>query len=176
MRVGSSYHAYGGKLVPVKTIIRHENYDPYVIDFDFSLIELKKPLQFTESIQPVALPEQDFKVPSGGACSVSGWGNTQSIGESRNQLRVAIVPVVKQEDCEAAYGGMGLTISPRMICAGYKEGGKDSCQGDSGGPLVYDGVLNGVVSWGLGCAEAGYPGVYARVSAVRDWIKENSGV
>lgn len=161
-------------MVSVKKIIRHENYNPYIIDYDFSLLELTEPLKLTESVQVVPLPEQDTEVPTGGACSVSGWGNTQAIGEGREQLRVAIVPVVGQSDCEAAY--QGFTISPRMICAGYKEGGKDSCQGDSGGPLVYNGVLNGVVSWGLGCAQPNYPGVYARVAAARDWIRQNSGV
>ena len=65
-----------------------------------------------------------------------------------------------------------------MICAGdLSNGGIDSCQGDSGGPLFVDcedrkTVLVGVVSWGYGCADQGYPGVYANVSELSDFIVE----
>jgi len=53
-----------------------------------------------------------------------------------------------------------------MVCAGVPEGGKDSCQGDNGGPLVLknSGRQVGIVSWGNGCAEKGYPGVYSNLA------------
>uniref|UniRef100_A0A3Q1EUP0 trypsin n=1 Tax=Acanthochromis polyacanthus TaxID=80966 RepID=A0A3Q1EUP0_9TELE len=89
---------------------------------------------------------------------------------SPQRLQEVNVPIVTNSDCSNSYGG----ITDNMICAGLTEGGKDSCQGDSGGPLVSKNdsiwVLAGVVSFGNGCAEPNFPGVYARVSQYQSWI------
>lgn len=193
IRAGSDLYRSGGVVVRVEKILQHEKFDYSKIDFDFSLLKLAAPLNFSDLIQPIALPSQDEIVEDDSLCIVTGWGNTQNSQESRDKLRAAYVPSVNQAECDAAYRNFG-GITDRMICAGYKSGGKDACQGlllerrllrrflnylftgDSGGPLVSGEKLVGVVSWGYGCAIAGYPGVYSRVAAARDWIKEKSGV
>ncbi|XP_063702860.1 trypsin-1-like [Culicoides brevitarsis] len=175
VRVGSSFNAKGGELVQVQSLLVHPQYDSNTIDYDFALLKLNKSLEFSETVQPVKLTEQDKSPAAGTLCTVSGWGNTQNPNESSDKLRAVSVPVVDQEECAQKYNEF-YGVTPRMLCAGLEEGGKDSCQGDSGGPLTSNGVLVGVVSWGKGCALKNFPGVYARVAAVRNWVRENSGV
>jgi hypothetical protein len=64
-----------------------------------------------------------------------------------------------------------------MLCAGYLgRGGVDTCQGDSGGPLLVSTSAGlrqaGITSWGVGCADKEYPGVYARIGTaiLRDFV------
>jgi trypsin len=98
----------------------------------------------------------------GAASVVYGWGSTEGTGPDDTFQKVD-VPVLGDAYCSDVYASQGYTPAGE-ICAGYEDGGKDSCQGDSGGPLVLNGRLFGVVSWGVGCADAGNPGVYAEVA------------
>ncbi|MFD4562038.1 S1 family peptidase [Streptomyces sp. NPDC058469] len=100
---------------------------------------------------------------AGTTARILGWGTTSENGSSSNQLRTATVPIVSDSSCASSYGSD--FIASDMVCAGYTSGGVDTCQGDSGGPLLIGGVLAGITSWGEGCAEAGYPGVYSRLTA-----------
>ncbi|XP_041799365.1 trypsin-2-like isoform X2 [Chelmon rostratus] len=145
-------------------VIRHPNYNGYYIDNDIMLIKLSRPATLNQYVQPVALPTSC--APAGTMCTVSGWGNTMS--SSDDKLQCLQVPILSQRDCDNSYPGM---ITDAMFCAGYLEGGKDSCQGDSGGPVVCNGELQGVVSWGYGCAERNHPGVYAKVCIFTDWLQ-----
>ncbi|MGI3201264.1 S1 family peptidase [Streptomyces sp. GLT-R25] len=99
---------------------------------------------------------------AGTTARILGWGTTSSGGSSSNQLRTATVPTVSNATCSTAYGSS--YISSDMVCAGYTSGGVDTCQGDSGGPLIIGGKLAGITSWGYGCADAEYPGVYTRLT------------
>ena len=67
-----------------------------------------------------------------------------------------------------------------LICAGPKNGNRDTCQGDSGGPLMVRDfksrryILIGLNSYGHGCAVKDAPGMYARVTYFLNWVYENT--
>ncbi|TXJ86537.1 serine protease [Streptomyces lavendulae] len=105
---------------------------------------------------------------AGTTARILGWGTTSENGSSSNQLRTATVPVVSDASCRSSYGSD--YVQSDMVCAGLSSGGVDTCQGDSGGPLLIGGVLAGITSWGEGCAEAGYPGVYTRLATFSDQV------
>uniref|UniRef100_A0A3B3QNV6 trypsin n=1 Tax=Paramormyrops kingsleyae TaxID=1676925 RepID=A0A3B3QNV6_9TELE len=146
-------------------VIRNPGYDSWTLDNDIMLIKLSKPANLNSFVQPVSLPTAC--APAGTMCTVSGWGNTMSSTADSNKLQCLEIPILPESDCEKAYPGM---ITQSMFCAGYLAGGKDSCQGDSGGPVVCKGQLQGVVSWGYGCAEKDHPGVYTKVCMFTEWI------
>jgi trypsin len=108
-----------------------------------------------------------------------GWGTTSSGGSLAKILQEVKLPVYDHAKCQSDYkaGGLTMTNAETQICAGFPEGQKDTCQGDSGGPVFVtkDGrqVLVGLTSYGIGCARPKFPGVYARVSALRNWILAN---
>jgi len=154
-------------------IIGHPNYAASTITNDACLLKLKEPLEWTEFVQPIALPAAGQDTPAGTECTVTGWGTLNEGGFSLpNVLHKVTLPVVSDEDCNAAYSANGYSVADSMICAAIEEGGKDSCQGDSGGPMVCGEELIGIVSWGIGCGRKGYPGVYTEVSYFMDWITE----
>ncbi|XP_037911282.1 trypsin-3-like [Hermetia illucens] len=175
IRVGSLYTTSGGTVVQVDKIIEHPQYNDNIVDYDFSLLQLKPWSPTGVLHDPVRLPKQGADVADGVILTTSGWGNTQDSSISSASLRAVDVPKYNQEKCNQTYSQFD-GVTSRMICAGYKRGGKDACQGDSGGPLALNGTLVGVVSWGYGCAVPEYPGVYARVASVRDWISYVTGL
>ncbi|XP_027639056.2 transmembrane protease serine 9 [Falco peregrinus] len=159
--------------VNVTRVIEHPFFDPVFLDFDVAVLELARPLVFNKYIQPICLPLAAQKFPIGKKCLISGWGDLQEGNATKPEiLQKASVGIIDQETCNFLYN---FSLTDRMICAGFLEGRTDSCQGDSGGPLaceVTPGVfyLAGIVSWGIGCAQAMKPGVYSRITKLKDWI------
>ncbi|MFD5425125.1 S1 family peptidase [Streptomyces sp. NPDC127084] len=134
---------------------------------DWALIKLASPINLA------TLKIADTTAYNSGTFTVAGWGATREGGAQQRYLRKATVPFVSDAECKSAYSEL---VAGEEICAGYNEGGVDTCQGDSGGPMFRRDNNNawiqvGIVSWGYGCARAGYPGVYTEVSTFATAIK-----
>ena len=173
-------------MVQSESIHVHHNYPGLnQISNDVCLIkvpDLSK--QCNGCYKPACLPKKDIQ--PGEACFISGWGTTKSGGTTSQFLKAAGVNVFSYAYCQANSDvRLGNNIEDgKEFCAGLPDsdgnnladGGTDACQGDSGGPLtcVRGGqpVLAGLVSWGFGCAEEGFPGVYANVYNYLPWIKK----
>ncbi|MFL5844024.1 MAG: S1 family serine peptidase [Solirubrobacteraceae bacterium] len=133
---------------------------------DVSLLELDTASK-APPIKIAALGERS-SWKAGVSATIAGFGLTAENGDAPDTMQRAQVPIQSDATCAADYPD-GSFDAKTMLCAGPPEGGTDTCQGDSGGPLLVDvptGVqrLVGATSFGEGCAQAGKPGVYARVA------------
>ena len=126
-------------------------------------VRLAAPLNFTllTHIRPVCLPLEPATTHAGQLATVTGWGSLYSFGPSPTTLQVTVsviytlssirpniyklhhingqevnVTVLSNGDCVASSVYTGDQITAAMLCAGDREGGKDSCQGDSGEPTL----------------------------------------
>jgi hypothetical protein len=129
---------------------------------DWALLRLNSPINGV----PVLKIATNNSYQSG-TFTVMGWGATSEGGALERYLHEANVDFINDTDCGNAYPDMNTA---EEICAGnLANGGVDTCQGDSGGPMVKRNASNewvqvGITSWGQGCGEAGFPGVYTEVN------------
>ena len=153
----------------VDQVITHSGYDGWSLDNDYALLHLTEASTF----DPIKLITDESHDDDGTWTTTMGWGATSSWGSSSDVLLEVGVPV--DDDC----GYISGEVTSNMICAGDSNGGEDSCQGDSGGPLIVEWngeyELIGIVSWGYGCADAGYPGVYSRIETKLPWFFDYIG-
>ena len=179
-----------------KKITVHPGFNLQKLNNDVALIELEHeiPLShpaFYNKVVPVCLESEEMMVSQshnlygqdyeqGNSFWVTGFGSLKESSLSlSNDLMQVNLPFVKDSYCQNYYkNALNFEITDHMLCAGATEG-RDSCQGDSGGPLVRrwhtdQWVLSGVVSFAMGCARRGVPGVYVRVSKLADWVYETS--
>jgi hypothetical protein len=158
----------------------HPQFNKLEITHDFLLLKIDG----LSNKQHILLND-DPKLPTGNVndeLTVIGFGMTveDDLSTQANILKQVGLHYVTNDVCALAEdpttGGsyQGL-ITSDMLCA--TDDGQDSCQGDSGGPLLIQNgaanrdVLVGLVSWGLGCALPGFPGIYSRISDQIDWIQ-----
>jgi len=176
---GKIINAYNGmqiiQLFIIKQIMRGKTpIFPVEPSYNFSVsFQVSVPFTYGPGVQPISLAS--LEPAAGSLAVVSGWGTLTSGGSLPSQLQAVEVDITARAACNSAYVLYG-GITANMICAAVPGGGKDACQGDSGGPLVVSGKLVGIVSWGVGCALADYPGVYSNVATLRLFVTEHTGV
>ncbi|XP_078513823.1 coagulation factor X-like isoform X2 [Lissotriton helveticus] len=158
----------------VERIFIHPIFVLQTYDYDIALLRLKEPMNFTQYVIPVCIPEMDFAndvLMAQEAATVSGFGIIQPMGQMALKLQVLQVPYIGRQQCIKS---SNFAITRNMFCAGYDTAVKDACQGDLGGPHVtpFRGTffITGIVSWGEGCAQEGNYGVYTKVSNFHKWI------
>ncbi|KAB0793121.1 hypothetical protein PPYR_12741 [Photinus pyralis] len=155
----------------------HEAYDPYSLNNDIGLINLKRTVEFTDTIRAIRLGK-DYVADHTGL-TVSGWGKTSdastSVSAALNFVELTTIP---NKVCGNIYSS---AVTDDVVCC-TGENSKSTCNGDSGGPLIHldaNGTAThvGVVSFGhiAGCAK-GYPAGFSRTSRYGSWIKSHTGI
>jgi hypothetical protein len=137
---------------------------------DLTLFQLDRPVN---SLPPLQL-NADPDVPEPNAIlTVIGFGATLTERLSDVLREVDIYPV-DPGTCIRQYKQATIIDPAIMLCANNPLPGHDSCQGDSGGPLLdtATGTQVGIVSFGIGCGDPNFPGVYTKVSAYTNWIHD----
>jgi hypothetical protein len=164
--------------IAVAETICHEGYDTDSNEADVCLLRLARAPGCADEMEAagqfVRLDDGSLgRDHAGTVVTLAGWGLIDEEGSQGPDLMHHVTTkIVPFSDCNTAYGR--TLVEGSMICAGEPGGGKDSCQGDSGGPLFVQEagsfVQIGVVSFGVGCGRAGFPGVYASVAHYLNWI------
>ncbi|XP_051515062.1 acrosin [Myxocyprinus asiaticus] len=189
---GMNYRFSQGKDVQyrsVQQVILHEKFNPSNNDNDVALLQLHRPLYFTNYVQPVCIieNEMDEKLLNFSLCYITGWGSSVSKGlcssvpkkktyNFKTSVHQAEVELIDTRTCNRR-GWYNGHVNDNMICAGVDQGGVDTCQGDSGGPLqcysedLERFYLYGVTSHGEDCALPRKPGIYTRASRYTVWLR-----
>lgn len=166
VRAGSSHWKKDGQLVKISKSITN-NFNLSTIENDIAVLFLESPLEFNDSVQPIALGQE---TPEAGTMGLAtGWGFTlKNAGFSWPILQGVHLTVIDHNKCQKAYGN--ITIYKDMFCAAAPR--RDTCTTDSGGPLISikNRKLIGIVSFGLDCGNSSFPGVYANVAFFKNWI------
>lgn len=160
----------GGERLAVRFIIMHPLYDDITLDNDLALIKLATP---SENVPIDILSPFTTQDDAGTTAIALGWGTVSTTAEQYPlDLHQVNLPIIDNLSCHVTMGD----ITDDMLCAGAGLGKKDTCFGDSGGPLlVYDDEseswhLAGITSWGFGCAERDFYGVYTRLKNYATFI------
>lgn len=159
--------------IPVLEVITHPDYDPVSGDYDYALLLLAFPVELDEYARVVDEATMEGVGTEG---RILGWGVTQEDPPVYpTKLQEGTVDIVDRDQANSPglYEG---TLTERMLAAAGEGFATDGCSGDSGGPLLVPDRrpgkwrVAGLISFGVGCANEPFPGIYSRLFVVRNWI------
>jgi len=165
----------------VDSVSIHPGYVASNLHNDLGLVFLSTDMDLTANVDTICMPQQGERVDEAN-CVATGWGKDRfgDSGEYQTLLQQVTLPKVEHNYCQQALSrnrlGNRFVLDSSFTCAGGQEE-EDTCTGDGGSPLVCPSlsrpgqfVQSGLVSWGLGCGQAGVPGVYADVDKAACWV------
>lgn len=168
------------RVYDVAEIHAHVGFNTDVFDDDIALIRTIEPIEFSDYIKPICLPDKRkarsfLRAAKGRYGTVAGWGKG-SDGNYTRYLEHVTIPLVDRQTCKKS---TNYSFTPNMFCAGYAvRGTGDACTGDSGAPFMIRNngryFVTGIVSWGSpdGCDVNNHYGYYTRLFKYMSWIKK----
>uniref|UniRef100_A0A1I8AVF2 Peptidase S1 domain-containing protein n=1 Tax=Steinernema glaseri TaxID=37863 RepID=A0A1I8AVF2_9BILA len=170
----------------ISKITTHPEYNPSSYKADIAVLEVDNAFVLSRAVSPVQLLFDDDQVlNSTNSLIATGWGayDPNLPQKESKELREVRLPIIPLPKCITLWEKLksSLNVDDTVICAGGE--GKGTGPGDSGGPLLafhnntY--VQVGVASFGDNEGSGlyyqdKYPGVYTRISAYCDFIKEST--
>ncbi len=174
-----------GREILVKEVLTYRSFNPKTQDGDAALLYLAERV----SVTPIALNfDRSIEIAPNTELLVAGWSSASYVGPRSNVPREIELYTVSHGGCGSLYSREGRGVSDTMFCAEAQTKGRriletgelvrDVCVGDGGAgavrlnPISYTYDLVGIVSWGIGCGDLAFPGVYTSVSAIGPWVQE----
>ncbi|XP_075161235.1 brachyurin [Haematobia irritans] len=169
-------------MVHRRDFIIFPTWNPRRLKDDIAIVQLPKPINYNERIQPIQLPKRDYEYRTfeDKLGVASGWGRyATGVHAISNVLRYVQLRIIDGNMCK--YNFPQSYRSTNICTSGRYQ--KSTCNGDSGGPLVLQRrksrkrVLIGITSFGsiFGC-DRGYPAAFTKVASYLDWINHVTGI
>ncbi|XP_072943202.1 chymotrypsin-like elastase family member 2A isoform X2 [Epargyreus clarus] len=166
-----------GKLIDISRRIAHEDYDSTTKENDIALVELVKPVSFSELIRPICLPVAGIEY--GDIRHVCGWKAEREYDVTRSLMRRHFREMSPSVCTKKLRTEELVFNSKNMICASGVINDSSS-ETERGAPLMSkvlnseftcNYIINGVLSASGRGLNA--PVVYTNVSNHIDWIVQN---
>jgi secreted trypsin-like serine protease len=159
------HHVYN--VIKNNSII-HPNFNAHSYTHDIALLKIDS----EPNIPVLSLNNGTYRI--GDRCNITGYGVTNEYThKGLGVLREAEVIIKDPNDFDEVNGWDtdAIIVASGTIIddMGYTT---DTCSGDSGSPLICNNLLTGITSWGYGCGEPIYPGVYTSLSYYLEWISK----